>query len=56
MSSEKEKNYYYIKKKRTIMRTFDAATTIAKNVLIEHFGEAKSKEIISKERTDFETL
>lgn len=56
MSSEKEKNYYYIKKKRTIMRTFDAATTIAKNVLIEHFGEAKSKEIISKARTDFENL
>ncbi|MHA1489278.1 MAG: L-2-amino-thiazoline-4-carboxylic acid hydrolase [Promethearchaeota archaeon] len=55
MSNEKEKNYY-IKKKRTIMRTFDAATTITKEILIEYFGEAKSKEIVSKARTDFETL
>jgi len=32
MSSEKEKNYY-IKKKRTLLRLFDAATTIVKNIL-----------------------
>ncbi len=40
MVNEKEKEYY-IKKKRILMRQFDAATTIAKNILSKYFGEAK---------------
>ena len=38
MSNEKEKEYY-VKKKRTLLRTYDAAMLIAQNVLIEYFGE-----------------
>ena len=55
MSNEKEKNYY-VKKKRTLMRQFDAATTIVKDLLIDYFGEAKFNELIPKARKDFEDL
>ena len=40
MSNDKEKNYY-IKKKSTFMRLFDAALTIVKDILIENFGGNK---------------
>ena len=55
MSNEKEKNYY-VKKKRTILRQFDAATTIVKDILIAKFGEEKFKELTTEARNDFESL
>jgi len=55
MVNEKEKNYY-IKKKRILIRQFDAATSIAKNILSKYFGDAKFNELIIKARTDFEML
>ena len=55
MTAEKEKNYY-IKKKRMLMRQFNAALIIVKNILIDYFGEAKFKEISTKTREDFEQL
>lgn len=55
MSNEKEKNYY-IKKKRTFMRVFDAATTIVKDILIENFSETKFNELLAEVRKDFESL
>ncbi len=55
MSNEKEKNYY-IKKKRTLLRQFDAATAIVKDVLVKQFGEEKFKEITTEARKDFEDL
>jgi len=53
MAAEKEKNYY-VKKKRTLMRQFDAALTIGKKVLIDYFGEDKFNELSTKTREDFE--
>jgi len=55
MTAEKEKNYY-VKKKRMLMRQFNAALTIVKNILIDYFGEAKFKELSTKTREDFEQL
>lgn len=55
MSNDKEKNYY-IKKKRTFMRLFDAALTIVKDILIENFGERKFNELSVNARNDFEFL
>jgi len=55
MSNEKEKNYY-IKKKRTLIRQFNAALTIVKNILIEYFGQVKFEEITTEARKDFEQL
>ncbi len=55
MLDEKEKNYY-VKKKRTLLRQFDAATTIVKDILIAEFGEEKFKELIREARNDFESL
>ena len=55
MTAEKEKNYY-IKKKRMLMRQFDAGLTIGKKILIGYFGEAKFKELSTKAREDFEQL
>jgi hypothetical protein len=55
MTGEKEKNYY-IKKKRMLMRQFDAALTIGKKVLIDYFGEDKFNELSTKTREDFEQL
>jgi len=55
MSNEKEKNYY-VKKKRTLLRQFDAATTIVKDILIAKFGEEKFKELTTEARNDFELL
>ncbi len=55
MSNEKEKNYY-IKKKRTLMRQFNAALTIVKDILIAKFSEEKFKEITTETRKDFKQL
>ncbi len=55
MSNEKEKNYY-VKKKRILMRQFDAATAIMKGILIEKFGEDKFEKLTTEARKDFETL
>lgn len=55
MSNEKEKNYY-VKKKRILLRQFDAATTIVKDILIAKFGEEKFKELTTEARNDFESL
>lgn len=55
MSNEKEKNYY-IKKKRTLLRQFDAATAIVKDILIEEFGETKFKNLTAEARKEFEVL
>jgi len=55
MSIKKEENYY-MKKKRTLMRQFDAATTIVKDLLIRQFGETKFTEIVKKAREEFESL
>ena len=55
MPDEKEKNYY-VKKKRTLMRQFDAATAIVKDILIEEFGETKFKDLTTEARKEFEAL
>ena len=55
MSNEKEKSYY-VKKKRTLLRQFDAVTTIVKEILIAKFGEEKFKEFTTESRNDFESL
>ncbi len=55
MITEKEKNYY-LKKKRFLMRTFDMALIIGKQILIDNFGESKFKEISITMRNDFEAL
>jgi hypothetical protein len=39
-----------------LLRQFDAATTIVKDILIEQFGEEKFKEITQEARNDFEAL
>lgn len=55
MSTEKEANYYFLKKK-IFMRTFDAAMLIVKQILIENFGEDKFIEISTATRKEFENL
>ncbi|MFX1446368.1 MAG: L-2-amino-thiazoline-4-carboxylic acid hydrolase [Promethearchaeota archaeon] len=55
MSNEKEKNYY-VKKKRTLIRQFDAATAIVKDILIKEFGETKFKDLTAEARKEFEGL
>ncbi len=55
MAAEKEKNYY-VKKKRMLMRQFDAALTIGKKILIDYFGVDKFNELSTKTREDFEQL
>lgn len=53
MSTEKEANYY-LKKKKILMRLFDAAMHITKQILIENFGEDKFTEISKTTRKEFE--
>jgi len=55
MLTEKEKNYY-IKKARTLLRQFDAATSIVKDILIKQFGMIKFQELTFKARKEFEML
>lgn len=55
MTEEKETNYY-IKKKRTLMRTFDAVLKLSSQILIGKFGEEKFKEISIRTHKQFETL
>jgi hypothetical protein len=54
--SKKEEKDYYIKKKRILMRQFDAALSIIKNVLIEYFGETKFQELATKANKEFENI
>ncbi len=53
--SNEEKNYY-MKKKRSLMRTFDGAIMIAQDVLVNFFGEEKVMLLKSSARADFEML
>ena len=55
MAIEEERNYY-LKKKRTLMRTFKTALAIVKNILIEYFGESKFEEISTITEKEFEAL
>lgn len=55
MPTEYETNFY-VKKKRILMRTFDAAVLIVKQILIENFGEVKFTEISNTARKKFEDL
>ncbi len=55
MSNVKETNYY-IKKKRILMRTFNVAINIVKQILIDKFGELKFNKISTYTRDEFETL
>ena len=55
MNTEKKDNFY-LKKKRLLMRTFDAILTIAKQTLTNKFGEQKYDEIVKSTRKEFEAL
>lgn len=55
MSNEKQKDYY-VKKKKSLMKQYDIAVNIGKNVLIKRFGENKFKELITRAREEFESL
>lgn len=50
------KNNYYLKKKRILMRLFNAALLIVKQILIDNFGEQKYTEIATTTRNEFEAL
>ena len=50
------KNNYYLKKKKILMRTFNAALIISKQILIDNFGEEKYNEISITTRDEFDTL
>jgi hypothetical protein len=50
------KDNFYLKKKRRILRTFDAMLLIAKQVLIDNFGEQKYNEMVAITRTEFEAI
>jgi hypothetical protein len=47
---------YYVKKKKILMRQFDAAINIGKQILTNQFGESTLKVLIAKFRNDFENL
>jgi hypothetical protein len=53
--SENEKSYY-VKRKKMLMRQFNAALKFVRNKLVEQFAEAKAKEIIAQAEEDFENL
>ena len=55
MTVEKDTNYY-VKKKKILMRTFDAVLSLSKQILVNKFGEEKFKEISNTTRQQFETL
>jgi hypothetical protein len=55
MPNEENKNYY-LKKKRTLMRTFKTALVIVKDILIEQFGDSKFEEISAITTKEFEEL
>ena len=54
--TEENENNYYLKKKRTLMRTFDAVIKLSTRILINKFGEEKFKEISTITRKQFESL
>ena len=49
-------NDYYLKKKKILIRTFDAALLIGKQILIDTFGEQKYNEISITTHNEFEAL
>jgi len=55
MANEENKNYY-LKKKRTLMRTFKTGLIIVKDILIEQFGGTKFEEISAITTKEFEAL
>ncbi|MFX1280796.1 MAG: L-2-amino-thiazoline-4-carboxylic acid hydrolase [Promethearchaeota archaeon] len=55
MNAENKVNFY-IKKKKLLMRTFDAMLLIAKQTLIDNFGEEKCNEMVTSTRNEFEKL
>ncbi|MFX1476861.1 MAG: L-2-amino-thiazoline-4-carboxylic acid hydrolase [Promethearchaeota archaeon] len=55
MNIENQDNFY-LKNKKRIMRTFDAMLIVAKQVLVENFGEQKYGEMIATTRNEFEAL
>ena len=55
MTMEKESNFY-LKKKRILIRTFDAVITMAKQILINKFGEEKFIEISTSTPEQFEEM
>lgn len=55
MTKERESNYY-VRKKKILMRTFDAALIIVKDILMKYFGEDKFEEMSTIIRNEFETL
>ena len=50
------KNNYYLKNEKILLRTFDAALIIVKQILIDNFGEQKYNEITTTTRAEFEAL
>lgn len=55
MNNEDNKNYY-LKKRRTLLRTFKTALVIVKDILIDQFGESKFNEISTITVKEFEEL
>jgi len=55
MDAENKDNYY-LKNKKRIMRNFDAMLIVAKQVLSENFGEQKYNEMVASTRNEFEAL
>jgi hypothetical protein len=55
LSSENERNFY-VKRKKLLLRQFNAALKFVRNKLVEQFGETKVKEIIPQAQEDFENL
>ena len=55
MNRENQDNFY-LKNKKRIMRTFDAMLIVAKQVLVENFGEQKYGEMVATTHDEFETL
>ena len=55
MSNEKETNYY-LKKKKILMRTFDAALLIVKPILINRFGVNEFNEINNLMKSGIEVI
>jgi hypothetical protein len=55
MNAEKKDNFY-LKKKRVLMRTYNAMLLIAKQTLVENFGEQKYNEMATITRKEFEAI
>lgn len=53
MNPENETKYY-VKKKKSLLRRFDAELNYIKQILIDNSGEAKFNEMFTRTRKDFE--